>query len=171
MRITLRFALRFVGIVALITIVVFSFSQSNIAYNALNDRLSTYKIPSTIPKAPTIDITQPVSSVQELWAVWAQVYKATRPDAAKIELMFSAANLPASAEGHSSRIQHTEHLVRLDSIPALQTAHSNFKSLLESWPDRLADNIFNGTGVVVCRWWRVLWSSNHRYTHATSQWQ
>jgi alpha 1,2-mannosyltransferase len=149
MRITLRFALRFVGIVALITIVVFSFSQSNIAYNALNDRLSTYKILSTIPKAPTIDITQPVSSVQELWAVWAQVYKATRPDAAKIELMFSAANLPASAEGHSSRIQHTEHLVRLDSIPALQTAHSNFKSLLESWPDRLADNIFNGTGVVV----------------------
>jgi alpha 1,2-mannosyltransferase len=149
MRITLRFALRFVGIIALITIVVLSFSRSNIAYNTLNDRLSTYRTPSTIPQASTIDTTKPVNSIQELWAVWAQVYKATRPDAAKIELMFSAANLPASADGHSSRIQHTEHLVGLDSISALQTAHNKFKSQLQAWPDHFADNIFNGTGVVV----------------------
>jgi hypothetical protein len=147
MRMTLRFALRFVGIIALITIVVLSFSRSNIAYNTLNDRLSTYRTPSTIPQASTIDTTKPVNSIQELWAVWAQVYKATRPDTAKIELMFSAANLPASADGHSSRIQHTEHLVGLDSISALQTAHNKFKSQLQAWPDHFADNIFNGTGV------------------------
>ena len=149
MRITLRLALRVVGIIALITIVVFSFSRSNIAYKALNDRLSTYKTPSSITKVPTIDTTQPVNSVQGLWAVWAQVYKATRPDAAKVELMYNAANLPVAPDGDSPRKQHRELLQGFDSIPALQTAHSNFKSLLQSWPDHLADRIFNGTGLVV----------------------
>ncbi|KAI4747823.1 nucleotide-diphospho-sugar transferase [Aureobasidium sp. EXF-12298] len=149
MRITLRLALRVVGIIALITIVVFSFSRSNIAYKALNDRLSTYKTPSSITKVPTIDTTQPVNSVQELWAVWAQVYKATRPDAAKVELMYNAANLPVAPDGDSPRKQHRELLQGFDSIPALQTAHSNFKSLLLSWPDHLADKVFDGTGLVV----------------------
>jgi alpha 1,2-mannosyltransferase len=149
MRITLRLALRFVGIIALVAILLISFSQSNVAYNALNDRLSTYRAPLSTPKVPAIDTTQPINSVQELWTVWAQVYKATRPDAAKVELMFNAANLPVSADGRSTRTQHREQLMGLDSISALQTAHSNFMSVLQTWPDRLADKIFNGTGVVI----------------------
>jgi alpha 1,2-mannosyltransferase len=149
MRITLRLALRFVGFIALITILFISFSQSSIAYNALNDRLATYRAPSSTTKAPIIDTTQPVNSVQELWTLWAQVYEVTRPDAAKIELMFNAANLPVSADGRSTRTQHREQLMGLDSISALQTAHSRFLTLLQSWPDHLADNIFNGTGVVM----------------------
>lgn len=149
MRITLRLALRFLGIIAFVAIVVFSFSQSNLAYKALNDRLSTYRAPSLIPNAPIIDITQPVNSTLELWVAWAHVYKATRPDAAKIELVFNAANLPVSADNQSPRTQHRELLQGLESIFALQAAHSNFTSLLQSWPDHLAGNVFNGTGVVI----------------------
>ncbi|KAH0066661.1 nucleotide-diphospho-sugar transferase, partial [Aureobasidium melanogenum] len=37
----------------------------------------------------------------------------------------------------------------LDSIPALQTAHSKFVSTLKSWPDHLAEQIFSGTGIVI----------------------
>ncbi|KAH0359864.1 nucleotide-diphospho-sugar transferase, partial [Aureobasidium melanogenum] len=149
MRITLRLALRFVGIIALIGILVLSFSQSNIAYKALSDRLSTYRTPLSSPKQPTINASQPINSVHELWTVWAEVYKSTRPDAAKLELMFNAANVPVSADDHSSRTQHREQLQALDSIPALQTAHSKFVSTLKSWPDHLAEQIFDGTGVVI----------------------
>ena len=149
MRITLRLALRFLGVIAFVAIVIFSFSQSNIAYKALSDRLPNYTAPSTIQKAPTINTTQPVKSVQELWAIWAQVYKDTRPDASKVELVFNAANLPVSPDNNSPRTQHRELLQGLDSIPALQTAHGNFTSLLQSWPEDLADRIFNGTGVVI----------------------
>lgn len=149
MRITLRLALRFLGAIAFVAIVVFSFSQSNLAYKALNDHLPTYKGPPTTPTALTINTTQPVNSIQELWAVWVQAYKAARPDAAKIELVFNAANLPVSAYDQSPRRQHRELLQGLEAIPALQAAHSNFTSLLQSWPDRLAGNIFNGTGVVI----------------------
>ncbi|CAD0093483.1 unnamed protein product [Aureobasidium mustum] len=149
MRITLRLVLRFLGIIALISIVVLSFSQSNIAYKALSNRLSTYETSLSSPKQPTINTTRPIDSVQELWTLWAEVYKATRPDAAKLELMFNAANEPVSADDHSSRTQHREQLQGLDSIPALQTAHTKFVSVLKSWPDHAAEQIFNGTGVVI----------------------
>lgn len=149
MRITLRLALRVAGTVALISIVVLSFSQSNIAYKALSDRLSAYRTPLSSPEQSTINTTQPINSVQELWAVWAEIYKSTRPDAPKLELMYNAANLPVSADDHSSRTQHRELLQGLDSIPALQTAHSKFVSTLKSWPDHLAEQIFDGTGVVM----------------------
>ncbi|KAI4736047.1 nucleotide-diphospho-sugar transferase [Aureobasidium sp. EXF-12298] len=137
MRITLRLALRFVGIIVVISIAVLSFSQSNLAYKALNDRLSTYRTPLPSPKQQAINTTQPIRSVQGLWTVWAEVYKSTRPDAVKLELMFNAANLPV------------EQLQALDSIPALQTAHSKFVSTLKSWPDHSAEQIFNGTGIVI----------------------
>ncbi|KAH0100840.1 nucleotide-diphospho-sugar transferase, partial [Aureobasidium melanogenum] len=149
MRITLRLALRFVGIIAVISIAVLSFSQSNIAYKALNDRLSTYRTPLSSPKQQAINTTQPIKSVQGLWTVWAEIYKSTRPDAVKLELMFNAANLPVSADDHSPRTQHREQLQALDSIPALQTAHSKFVSTLKSWPDHLAEQIFSGTGIVI----------------------
>ncbi|KAK6000260.1 hypothetical protein QM012_003892 [Aureobasidium pullulans] len=149
MRITLRLALRFVGIIALISIVVLSFSQSNIAYKALNDRLSTYNTPLPSPDELAINTTQTINSVQDLWTVWAEIYKATRPDAAKLELMYNAANLPVSADDHSPRTQHRELLQSLDSIPALQTTHRKFISTLQSWPNNLAEQIFNGTGVVI----------------------
>ncbi|KAI5214479.1 nucleotide-diphospho-sugar transferase [Aureobasidium subglaciale] len=148
MRVTFRFALRFVGVVALISILVLSFSQSTIAYKALNDRLSTLKTPST-SRLPTINNTQPVNSVHELWHIWAEVYKDTRPNARKIELMFNAANVPVSADDSSPRTQHTQHLQALDSIQALQAAHSKFLAILQSWPEQLADSVFNGTGVVI----------------------
>ncbi|KAI4728944.1 nucleotide-diphospho-sugar transferase [Aureobasidium sp. EXF-10728] len=136
MRINLRLALRLVGIVALISIIVLSFTHANIAYKALNNHLPTfsYRAPLSTPEPLPINNTRPLNSVQELWAVWAHVYKATQPHAAKLELMYNAGNLPVSAGDHSSRTQHTELLQGLDSISALQTAHKR---------------IYNGTGVVV----------------------
>lgn len=63
--------------------------------------------------------------------------------------MFNAANLPVSADNQSPRTQHRELLQGLESIPALQAAHSNLTSILQSWPEHLARNIFKGTGVVI----------------------
>ncbi|KAI5199738.1 nucleotide-diphospho-sugar transferase [Aureobasidium subglaciale] len=148
MRITLRLVLRFVGVIALVGVLVLSFSQSTIAYRALNDRLSTAKTTST-SGLPTINDTQPVNSVRELWNIWANVYRNTRPETHRIELMFNAANVPVSADESSPRTQYSQHLQALDSIQALQDAHSRFLTLLQSWPEHLAGPVFNGTGVVM----------------------
>ena len=154
MRVTLKLALRFVAVIASISLVVLSFSQSNIAYQTLSDRLSAINPNKYGGRPPTsrpltTNTTQAIDSVQQLWAVWAEVYKSTRPDAAKIELMFNAANLPISADDNSPRTQHREQLQGLDSISQLQVAHSKFVSHLQAWPEHLADRVFNGTGVVI----------------------
>lgn len=149
MRVTLRFALRVLATITLTTIIIFSFSQSSSAYKALNERISAIRPGNGYPLPTLFNTTRPVTSVQDLWTTWAEAYRSTAPkNALKVELMFDAGNIPVPATDSSPRTQTSEHLQGLDSIPALEAAHAAFLARLHSWPQDLARDVFNGTGVV-----------------------